>query len=52
MSVVLKLVMRKTANCDMTIRYLDLSYSIHFKDCVECLNKGNLSDNTVPELEF
>lgn len=52
MSVVLKLVMCKTANCDITVHYLDLSYSIHFKEYVECLDKGDLSDNTVPEHEF
>lgn len=36
----------------MTIHYLDLSYSINFKEYVECLDKGDLSDNAVPELEF
>lgn len=52
MSVVLKLVMHKIANYDMTIHYLDLSYSVSFKEYVECLDKDDLSDNIVPELEF
>lgn len=36
----------------MTIHYLDLSYSLNFKEYVRCLDKGDLSDNTVRELEF
>lgn len=51
-SVILKLAVGKIETCDMTICYLDLSHSINFKEYVESLDKGDLSDNTVPELEF
>lgn len=51
-SVILKLEVGKIENCDMTICYLDLSHSINSKEYVESLDKGDLSDNTVPELEF
>lgn len=39
------------ANWDVTPHHSDLSYIIKFKAYVECLDQGNLSDNTVPKHE-